>query len=106
MKRLILLAAAIAFLPGCITDLGLRYGNTTPSATQPSVGPGASISGGGVSARVSDGPAFGAVIGAGILSVIFGGAPRKPPELDQSRAVQEQDCTRPIENPGANLRCR
>ena len=106
MKRLILLAAAMVSLQGCIADLGFRYGNTTPSATQPSVGPGASISGGGVMARVSDGPAFGAVIGVGILSVIFGVAQPKAPELDQSRPVQEQDCTKPIENPQANLRCR
>ena len=28
------------------------------------------------------------------------------PELDAARTVHEQDCTRPIENGSANLRCR
>jgi hypothetical protein len=28
------------------------------------------------------------------------------PPLDESRRVNVQDCTRPIENPTANLRCR
>ena len=28
------------------------------------------------------------------------------PPLEEARRVNVQDCTRPIENPGANLRCR
>jgi hypothetical protein len=35
----------------------------------------------------------------------FRGAP-PPPELDPGRRVNEQDCTRPIDDPAANLRCR
>ena len=30
---------------------------------------------------------------------------RPPPEMDENRTVHEQDCTRPIENPKANLKC-
>ena len=106
MKRLTLIAAVVALLPGCIADLGFRYGNTTPSSTQPSVGPGGSMTSGGVNVRAGDSTGFGAVIGAGVLGVILQGTPAKQPELEPARQVQEQDCTRPPENSAANLRCR
>jgi hypothetical protein len=106
MKRVLLLAACAAFLPGCLASFGLQVGNTGVPATQPSVGPGGSFSTGGVSARISDGPALGALIGVGVLSALFGGEQRRPPELDASRRVHEQDCTKVLEDPSANLRCR
>jgi len=107
MKRSIPLAVAVLLLQGCIADLGFRYGSTTPSATQPSVGPGGgSITSGGVGVRVSDGPSVGAAIGAGVLSVILQGTPSKQPALEPSRPVQQQDCTGPLETAGANLRCK
>jgi hypothetical protein len=31
---------------------------------------------------------------------------RRPPELDAGRRVHEQDCTRPIADWSANLKCR
>lgn len=34
------------------------------------------------------------------------GSSRRPPELDASRRVHEQDCTKPISDFSANLRCR
>ena len=43
--------------------------------------------------EVGRGPLAGPVIAAAVI-------------LDPSRPVQEQDCTRPVENAGANLRCR
>jgi len=33
-------------------------------------------------------------------------APRRAPKLTEDRTVSEQDCTKPIENPMANLKCR
>jgi len=39
------------------------------------------------------------------LGVYPGGTSLVPP-LDESRRVNEQDCTRPIEDGAANLRCR
>jgi len=33
-------------------------------------------------------------------------APRAVPPMDDSRKVHEQDCSRPIEDGSANLRCR
>jgi hypothetical protein len=31
---------------------------------------------------------------------------RPPPAMKADRAVNEQDCTRPIANPAANLKCK
>ena len=31
---------------------------------------------------------------------------RPPLAMDENRTVHEQDCTKPIENPGANLKCK
>ena len=31
---------------------------------------------------------------------------RRPPELDAGRRVHEQDCTKPITDASANLKCR
>ncbi|MCX7962505.1 MAG: hypothetical protein N2653_13180 [Burkholderiales bacterium] len=33
-------------------------------------------------------------------------APRRAPPMDDARRVNAQDCTRPIEDASANLRCR
>jgi hypothetical protein len=33
-------------------------------------------------------------------------APRRAPPLTADRTVSEQDCTKPIANPTANLKCR
>lgn len=110
MKRIFILALCVTLLPGCLATLGLSSGNTLPSATQPSVGPGGSFSSGGVSARVSEGPVAGALLGVGILSYLFGRGEREDlrpvPPLDPHRNVNLQDCTQAITNPGANLRCR
>lgn len=106
MKRCVLLAVCVPLLSGCLASFGLQIGNTGAPSTQPSVGPGGSISSSSVNVRVSDGPAFGTILGVGVLGVVFGSEQRKPPELDPSRPVHEQDCTKAPENTGANLRCR
>jgi hypothetical protein len=110
MKRILIVALCVGLLPGCLATLGLSSGNTLPSATQPSVGPGGSFSSGGVNARVSECPVAGALLGIGILSYLFGRGERadmRPvPDLDLNRTVHLQDCTQAITNPTANLRCR
>jgi hypothetical protein len=55
-------------------------------------------------------------LGAALGLAIVGGAiydyeterrgARDPGALDPGRRVNEQDCTRPIEDPSANLKCR
>ena len=105
MKRLVILAVVVALLPGCAANLGIAVGNTGKSATQPSVGPGGSFSGAGVGAQLSDVPGFAALLGAGVMSVLFGGGERRrEAEPDTTRRVNEQDCRKPVDT-SANLRC-
>jgi hypothetical protein len=109
MNRVLLIAVCVALLPGCLASVGIQGGNTgtSVSATQPSVGPGSSLSSGGVNARISDGPAAAALIGAAALGILFGGSDmHRVPDLDPNRTVNVQDCTQAIENASANLRCR
>src|SRR3954471_20463121 len=86
-------------LQACAADLGFKVGSTGTPATQPSVGPGSSFSSAGVSARFSDVGSIAAVVGAAILGTLFGrdtrGLDSRPPELDSSRRINEQDCTKP-----------
>ena len=97
MARIVLLAWLLA---GCHAHTGVNIGPGSSGAA-----PGASASIG-----IRAGPALGALIGLGFLAGIISAqdeyAERAAPELDPTRRVQEQDCSKPIENPAANLRCR
>lgn len=90
----------LALLAGCHAHTGVA------------VGPGASASAPGATASVGfhAGPAASALIGLGFVAALIHGedghAMRAAPEPDPTRRVQEQDCTRPIADPAANLRCR
>jgi len=105
MKRV--LVVSLLLIGGCAANLGFQFGSTGKSATAPSVGPGGSFSSGGVGARFSDVSGIGSLLGAVGLGALFGRdqrSERTPPELDSTRRVNEQDCTKPVDNP-ANLRC-
>lgn len=110
MKRVLILSATV-LLAGCAANLGFQVGNTGKSATQPSVGPGGAFSSSAVNARFGEGGNFGAILGVGILGTLFGRDERAaegriPPGLDSARRVNEQDCSKAVENPSANLRCK
>jgi hypothetical protein len=77
------------------------------SSTQVSVGAG-SASGTYLGLDIQSGSAVGAVIAIGALGAMYGSGDggAKPPALMEGRTVHEQDCTRPLEDPSANLRCR
>jgi len=57
---------------------------------------------------VQSGSAVGAIVAIGVLGAMYGAGSESasPPPMIESRTVREQDCTRPIEDPSANLRCR
>ncbi len=108
MKRFLVLAAAVTMLPGCVANLGFQVGNSGKSATQSSVGPGgSSFSSSSVNARFDSAPAYGSILGVGVLGAVFGrDDSRRTPELEADRMVNEQDCRKPVESGSANLRCR
>jgi len=47
-----------------------------------------------------------ALIGIGIAGAVIYRGTERAPELAPVRRVNEQDCTRPIEDISANLKCR
>jgi hypothetical protein len=60
---------------------------------------------GGCSIGVATSAGFGNAFNLGLFLGVAGG-PNLGIEMDPGRQVAEQDCTRPIENTSANLRCR
>jgi hypothetical protein len=52
------------------------------------------------------GSVFAALFGLGMLGVAAGVLPVHEPVMHPDRRVAEQDCSRPIEDFSANLRCR
>ena len=61
----------------------------------------------GVSGHVSAGGGGAAAVALFAIAVVaIHGATRPPPELDGSRRVNEQDCSKPIRDWSANLKCR
>lgn len=104
MRRAAFLACLLA-LAGCQSTLQLDSPRGTPQAT-----PGTRYSGGALDMRATSGSVAGALIGLGLIAVtIHGGTPDRSsatPALDPARSISEQDCTRPLEPSGGNLRCR
>ena len=99
--------AAAALLALCVTGCGGNSYVQASSSGSPSTG----VSSGG-SVSVQGRTTFGALLAIGILAGVSYRGERGPlpservPALDPSRRVLEQDCTRPIEDWSANLRCR
>ncbi|MFY9313993.1 MAG: hypothetical protein WAO95_00365 [Burkholderiales bacterium] len=60
----------------------------------------------GLSVSTSGGSFLGALFALGTIGSAAGWFYHGEPEMDPARRVVEQDCTRPIEDPAANLRCR
>jgi len=87
---------ALFALSGCAhTSTRIDSGGSTVTTTT-----GLSVS---VSGQAS--PAAWALIGIGVIAWGSGQA-TTPPPLDAGRRVNEVDCTRPIEDWSANLKCR
>lgn len=106
--------SAAVLLAGCAgTTIGLHGGNSpTPRGSAPA--PGSSYSSAAVQAQVNSNAYFGLLFlgffAAGVhddtLGWSYAPAARKPPQLDQDRAIAERDCSRPVEQTSANLRCK
>jgi hypothetical protein len=95
LAALLALAVALA-LSGCANSAWRVAG---PSAPPPPVGGSASVSGTS---------SLGALFALGLVGFFTaGGTPfYAMPEMNPDRRVVEQDCSKPLEDPGANLRCR
>lgn len=103
----VLLLALLA--AGCGGQANVQIqGSGVPGLT--TVPAGTAASGGSLSASIQGGSVAGALLAIGLLSAtVFSESDRlhnRPPALDPARRVNEQDCSRPIENWSANLKCR
>jgi hypothetical protein len=101
-------------LTGCAsTTIGLRSTNS-PSMPGSTPAPGSSYSLAAIQADVTPGVFFGLVflgyLAAGVqddyLRWRYGSSSRQPPELAEDRAVVERDCSQPLGQIYANLRCK
>jgi hypothetical protein len=118
MARCFLVTIACALIAGCSSSGNVRVGL---SGNTGGVAPGTASAGASLTAQIASATVAGTLITVGMLAAAWHGAeadrlagrygsefaPNAPlPPLDGSRRVNEQDCTRPIEDGGANLKCR
>ncbi len=100
-------------LAACASETHVRLGGGA-AAVPP---PGTSTGGASVAIDTRSGSGLGAVAAAVAIGVLInrdasrdavpGTMPdRVAPPMAEGRDINEQDCTRPILRPGANLRCR
>lgn len=116
--RSLAVAFLIAALAGCAThsyteiNAGARTAGTLPAV-------GTSVTSGFINVSIASASAAAAIAGIAVVGFVFHGLPddaweanqgyglfRPAPELAEDRVIHEQDCSKPIENPGANLRCK
>ncbi len=95
------LAACSAHTQIQATGVGGAPGAIPPGTSVTSGSAGLQIQGGGASVAA-------ALIAIGLLagSDAWVAPERRVPELAPDRRVKEQDCTKPLEDASANLRCR
>ncbi|MBI3375073.1 MAG: hypothetical protein HY017_25405 [Betaproteobacteria bacterium] len=109
VRSVVLSVALVCALTGCSTaNVSARGGNFS-SIGAPQAGTGAT--GGFAGVNIQGGSAAAVVVTTGALAAMMGAwrdAPyrRVVPEMLEGRAISEVDCTKPIENSSANLRCR
>jgi hypothetical protein len=109
MNQRLAIVLVCAILAACTTSGGLTVSATTAASTAPTTS----------SAYIATQSVAASLLIAGLLAAawyggdgvtyVYGGHPRWDiwaPPLDEARSVHVQDCTRPMENPTANLRCR
>jgi hypothetical protein len=97
MKRFLapLLAALLAGCSSAHTSWGVRASSATGSAS--------------VNLDIQGGSSAAALLGIALFAVAASSGERpaqNAPELDAARRVNEQDCSKPIKDWSANLKCR
>jgi hypothetical protein len=90
------------FIAGC-SHAQVQFSGGAASTT--SGGTAISSSSAGLNVQAS-GSTAAALIGLGIAGAVIYRGTERAPELAPVRKVNEQDCTRPIEDISANLKCR
>jgi len=113
-KSAIAVVGTTLMLTACAgTAIGLRSTNS-PSMPGSTAALGSSYNSAAIQADVTPGAFFGLVFLGYIVTGMqdnfrrwsYGSFSRKPPELAEGRAIAERDCSQPLGQLYANLRCR
>lgn len=93
MRRLVIAFAVLA--AGCASHTRISAGEGGPAGVR-------------FGLDVHSSSAVGAAIAIGAIGAAYGSGsePTKPPPMLEGRKVSEQDCSKPIKDLSANLRCR
>jgi hypothetical protein len=98
MRRSLAVILLATALPGCANYA--VYGATG----------GTVVVDGGLHASITLGSTASSILaGVGIVSILAAGnglSPIPPPKMREDREINEQDCTAPVANTTANLKCR
>ena len=100
MKRL---APVALLLAGCSNTAWMVSAGVPPPAAPASI---AVDSTAGLATAMGVALMAGAVYELSTNGLDYGSASRKPPEMDPSRKVSEQDCTKPVDFTLGNIRCK
>lgn len=110
MRNIAILSAALACaVTGCSTaNFSAQGGDFTAIGTPQA---GTSVSGGSVGVGIQGGSAAAVVVTTGVIAAMMGAwrdahSGRAVPEMLEGRTVNEVDCTQPIADWSANLKCR
>jgi hypothetical protein len=100
--------AAVLVLSACSANTQIASNTVAGPLTPPP--PGTAVLAGAATVTVVSASGAAAVAGAVVLGAIFNYAEapldRTPPPMDEQRRVNEHDCTKPVTDYSANLRCR
>lgn len=111
MRRTLAVVLAAALLPGLLPGCASNYAvsASTFGGTAAATGTSIVVNGGLYASIALGATAANVVTGIGIVAILAAGnglSPVPPPPMREDRTVNEQDCTAPIANPTANLKCR
>jgi hypothetical protein len=101
----VLLAASLS---GCASNYAV-YGSTFGASSVAATGTAVVVNGGLYASITLGATAANVMAGIGVMTLLAAGnglSPVGPPPMREDREINEQDCTAPIVNLTANLRCR
>lgn len=102
--------AVLLALSACSANTQVEVASNTVAGPLTPPPPGTAVVAGAATVTVVSASGAAAVAGAVVLGALFNYAEapldRTPPPMDELRRVNEHDCTKPVTDYSANLRCR
>jgi hypothetical protein len=108
MRRAFAVLLVAAALSGCASNYAV-YGSTFGASPVAATGTAVVVNGGLYATFALGATAANVMAGIGVVTLLAAGnglSPIPPPTMREDREINEQDCTAPIVNLTANLKCR